>query len=143
QALERHMSENDMVIDVGCGSGILSIDSCRLGAKKVYAFVLDHVDVKSKELNASLNNMDQHIITKENNLLDHVDLTADIIISNILAEIIIQFINEAWNNLKQHGLFITSGIIVKKKELVIHELQTNGFHIIEIKEQDGWVCIVA
>lgn len=143
QALERHIAEDDMVIDVGCGSGVLSITSCLLGAKEVYAFDLDNVAVKSTEVNASLNKMNKEIIARQNNLLDHVDLKVDIIVSNILAEVIIQFIKEAWNNLKQNGLFITSGIIAKKKELVINGLQTNGFHIIEIEEQKGWLCIIA
>lgn len=143
QGIERYLKEHDKVIDVGCGSGVLSIAAVLLGAKEVYAYDLDDIAVKSTTLNAKLNKVDKKVITKQNNLLDNVNQQSDIIVSNILAEIIVRFVKEAWDNLKEDGLFITSGIIQAKKDLVKDQLQKNGFTIIEVNEMEDWVSIVA
>lgn len=68
---------------------------------------------------------------------------ADIIVSNILAEIIVQFIDEAWERLKPGGYFITSGIIQNKKQMVKTDLEVKGFEIIQINEMEEWISIVA
>lgn len=143
QALERFVNRDDLVIDVGCGSGVLSIASTLLGASKAYAYDLDEVAVSSTRSNASLNRLQDQIIAKPNNLLEGVNEEADIIVANILAEIILKFVQDAWNNLRSNGFFITSGIIQKKKNLVMNELKRCGFHIIEVNEKQDWVCIVA
>ncbi|MFD1850232.1 50S ribosomal protein L11 methyltransferase [Oceanobacillus bengalensis] len=143
QALEQYMNKGDIVIDVGSGSGVLSIASVMLGAEKVYAYDLDEVAVKSTKLNAKVNKLHERIIAKQNNLLDHVNEKADIIVSNILAEIIVRFIDDAWNNLADGGLFITSGIIQNKKQLVKEKLLKQGFEIVAINEMEDWVSMVA
>ena len=143
QGIERYMKENDQVIDVGCGSGVLSIAAILLGAREVFAYDLDDIAVKSTKLNAKLNKVAGNITTKQNNLLDNVDKQVDLIVSNILAEIIVRFIKEACDNLKENGLFITSGIIQAKKDLVKDQLERNGFTIIEVNEMEDWVSIVA
>jgi|SRR5690625_2610274 len=143
QALEKHIEKDDFVMDVGSGSGVLSIASALLGAKKIYAYDLDDVAVKSTELNAKLNRMEKKLTVQQNNLLKNVNVQADIIVSNILAEIIITFTNDAWKNLKEGGLFITSGIIQSKKQMTVEKLQEEGFQILEINEMDDWLSIVA
>ncbi|HLS07638.1 50S ribosomal protein L11 methyltransferase [Lentibacillus sp.] len=143
QAIEQYLNENDIVIDVGCGSGVLSIASVLMGAQKVYAFDLDDIAVKSTKINTKLNNIEDKVIPKQNNLLDHVDMQADIIVSNILAEIIVRFVDDAWKSLQPNGIFITSGIIQAKKQMVKDELEQAGFGIITINEMEGWVSIVA
>lgn len=143
QALEKNLVKDDLVIDVGCGSGVLSIAAGLLGAKKVYAFDLDPVAVSSTSFNVELNQLSDKVVTRKNNLLEGIELQADVIVSNILAEIIIKFVDDAWNNLKTDGLFITSGIIKKNKQLVLDELSRVGFEIIEVNVMDDWVCIVA
>ncbi|WP_010531038.1 50S ribosomal protein L11 methyltransferase [Lentibacillus jeotgali] len=143
QAIEQYIHKNDVVIDVGCGSGVLSIASALLGAQEVHAFDLDDVAVKSTKINTELNNMESKVTPKQNNLLDHVDMQTDIIVSNILAEIIVRFIDEAWRNLKPNGLFITSGIIQAKKQMVKNELEKAGFEIITLNEMEDWVSIIA
>lgn len=143
QALERYLNKEDVVIDVGCGSGVLSIAAALLGADKVHAFDLDDVAVKSTQINAGLNKLEETIIARQNDLLHQVAMQSDVIVSNILAEIIVRFVDDAWNNLKQGGLFITSGIIQSKKQDVQQELEKQGFHIMEMVEMDDWVCIIA
>ncbi len=73
----------------------------------------------------------------------NVDLQAEVIVSNILAEIIVKFVDDAWKNLKNKGFFITSGIIETKKETVLEQLKHQGFEIIEVNELEEWISIVA
>ncbi|WP_085991864.1 50S ribosomal protein L11 methyltransferase [Oceanobacillus senegalensis] len=143
QALEQYLQPGDVVMDVGSGSGVLSIASALLGAEKVYAFDLDDIAVKSTMQNAKLNQLNKAIEAKQNNLLNDVNIKSDIIVSNILAEIIIQFVDDAWKNLNNGGLFITSGIIQNKKQLVKDSLMKQGFEIIVVNEMEDWVSIVA
>ncbi|MBR7798188.1 MAG: 50S ribosomal protein L11 methyltransferase [Bacillota bacterium] len=143
QALEQFMKSGDTVIDVGSGSGVLSIASALLGASHVHAYDLDDAAVKSTILNAKLNKMEKKISVKQNNLLDHIAIEADIIVSNILAEIIVRFVDDAWNNLKPGGYFITSGIIQNKKQMVKDRLEQQGFQIIQMNEMEDWISIVA
>lgn len=143
QALEKYLKPSDIVIDVGSGSGILSITAAKLGAEKVYAFDLDEVAVKSSKENIKMNQLTKEIIVKQNDLLKGVDLKADVIVSNILAEIIVKFIDDAWGNLKKEGIFITSGIIEDKKDSVIQGLETQGFEIVEVNQLEDWISIIA
>lgn len=143
QALERYLKQDDLVIDVGSGSGVLSIASALLGAKEVSAYDLDDVAVQSTVANVKLNRLDKKVVTKQNNLLQGLDMKANVIVSNILAEIIVQFVDDAWNSLKKDGLFITSGIIQNKQQLVKDKLELQGFHIIEINEKEDWISIIA
>lgn len=143
QALERYVQEGDVILDVGCGSGVLSIASILLGADTVHAYDLDEIAVNSTEYNARLNKVSGKIHPEQNNLLEHVHIKCDIIVSNILAEIIVQLIPNAWKNLKQEGVFITSGIIRDKNDLVRNQLIQNGFEIIGTGEMEGWISIIA
>lgn len=143
RALEEYVTQDDVVIDVGCGSGVLSIASGLLGAREIHAYDLDEIAVKSTMLNVQLNHLEDKVFAKQNDLLRNIDVQADVIVANILAEIIVKFVKDAWNRLKTSGIFITSGIIKKKKTLVLEELEQCGFDIVEINEIEEWVCIVA
>ncbi|KAB8126879.1 50S ribosomal protein L11 methyltransferase [Gracilibacillus oryzae] len=143
QALERMLKQDDLVIDVGCGSGVLSIASVLLGARKVYAYDLDDVAVQSTRLNTKVNKVESQIVVKQNNLLNHVTINPDIIVANILAEIILRFEQDAYELLKPGGLFITSGIIQAKKQLVHERLEEAGFEIVEVNQMEDWISIIA
>jgi ribosomal protein L11 methyltransferase len=143
QALEKYVKPGDTVIDVGTGSGILSIAAAMLGAKSVRALDLDPVAVDSAKLNVKLNKV-QHIVTvSQNNLLDHIDERANIIVANILAEIILRFVDDAYRLLEKDGYFITSGIIQAKKQEVKDGLTAAGFVIEETLVMEDWVAFIA
>jgi len=143
RALESNVKKGDTIIDVGCGSGILSIASILLGAAHVLAIDEDEVAIKSTQQNAVLNDVSQWLTTKQSNLLSKQTYIVDLIVSNILAEVIVSFAHDAWTYLLDGGLFITSGIIERKSEQVIDTLKDVGFKIVHIDREDGWVCIIA
>lgn len=143
QAIERYINKGDIVIDVGSGSGVLSIAAVLLGAERVHAFDLDEVAVNSTKINAELNQAADRITASPNNLLEGVEVEADVIVSNILAEIILKFTDDASKLIKPGGLFITSGIISQKKGDVKEALVASGFEIVEVNEMEDWVAIIA
>lgn len=143
QALEKCVQLGDTVIDVGTGSGILSIAAAMLGAKSVRALDLDPVAVDSAKLNVKLNKVHHVVTVMQNNLLDHIDQTANVIVANILAEIILRFVDDAYRLLEPNGYFITSGIIQAKKQEVKDGLVNAGFTIEETLTMEDWVAFIA
>ncbi|WRP05326.1 50S ribosomal protein L11 methyltransferase [Rossellomorea aquimaris] len=143
QALERIVKKHDAVIDVGTGSGVLSIAAAQLAADNVRAYDLDEVAVRSARLNVKLNKVQQTVTVDANNLLNGVSGQADVIVANILAEIILRFTLDAFELVKPGGFFITSGIIQPKKQEVRDALESAGFIIEEIMVMEDWVAIIA
>lgn len=143
QALEKCVRSGDEVIDVGTGSGILSIAAAMLGAKSVQALDLDPVAVDSAKLNVKLNKVQNVVSVAQGNLLDSVKEPADIIVANLLAEIILRFVDDAYRLLKQDGYFITSGIIQAKKQEVKDGLIEAGFVVEETLVMEDWVALIA
>ncbi|MBY6035431.1 50S ribosomal protein L11 methyltransferase [Fictibacillus nanhaiensis] len=143
QAIEKYIQKDDTVIDVGTGSGVLSIASALLGAKKVDAYDLDEVAVNSAQLNVKLNKVHDKVAVDQNDLLKGIQGPVDLIAGNLLAEIILLFVEDASSVLKPGGYFITSGIIQGKKREVKEKLEHQGFTIIEVIEMEDWVAIVA
>lgn len=143
QALEKVIQKGEHVIDVGTGSGVLSIVAAKLGASKVDAYDLDEVAVNSAKMNVELNKTDHIVEVKQNNLLENISGKADVIVANILAEIILLFINDAAKKLKKDGLFITSGIIKSKQDDIVSNLEKAGFTIEEILQIEDWVAIIS
>lgn len=143
QALEKYMTEDSTVIDVGTGSGVLAIGSAMLGAKHVHALDLDEVAVRSAKLNVKLNKVQDHVEVVQGNLLDTVKEPAEIVVANILAEIIMTFIDDAYRLVRPNGYFIASGIIETKKEEVKTALEKAGFVIEEVMMMEDWVTIIS
>jgi len=143
QSLEKCVKQGDLVIDVGTGSGILSIAAAMLGAKSVKALDLDPVAVDSAKLNVKLNKVQHVVSVSQNNLLDNIKEPVDVIVANILAEIILRFIDDAYHLLEKDGFFITSGIIQAKKQEVKDALLRAGFIIEETLVMEDWVAFIA
>lgn len=142
EALEDYVIEDDVVFDIGCGSGILSVAATKLGAEKIVAVDIDSKCTQVSKENAILNNVEDKIEIYTANLLDVVNGKADIIISNIIAEIITEMVPDLKEHLEDDGLFISSGIIAEKIYMVENALIENGFEIIEKREKNGWTLVV-
>lgn len=143
QALEETVKSGDIILDVGAGSGILSIASILLGANHVYAYDLDEVAVNSTQMNCELNHFEHKITVQQNDLLKDMRQTGNIIVSNILAEILLHLIDDAWDNLQAGGYFIMSGIIEAKQQIVKEALKTKGFTIKKTNQLENWISIIA
>lgn len=145
RALEKYVNEGDYVYDVGTGSGVLSITASKLGAAQIKAFDLDDVAVKAATINVKLNKAQDVVTVMQNDLLKDIEEedTVDVIVANILADIIVQMLDDAYKVLKKGGIFIASGIIKGKKILVEESLTKSGFRLIEVNEMEDWITIIA
>lgn len=143
QALEKHVNDTVNVIDVGTGSGVLAIGAALLGAKHVHALDLDEVAVRSAIENVELNHVSSQIDVVQGDLLDTVKEPAEVVVANILAEIILTFVEDAYMIVKPGGIYITSGIIEGRKEDVKQALIEAGFEIDEVMMMEDWVTIVS
>jgi ribosomal protein L11 methyltransferase len=143
QGLEKVIKEGDTVVDIGTGSGVLSIGAALLGAKNVHALDLDEVAVRSAQENVALNKVEDKVAVFHGNLLDTVKEPADVVVANILAEIIMSFTDDAFTIVKPGGLYVTSGIIGAKRDDVKVALEASGFIIEEVLLMEDWVAIIA
>ena len=142
QSLEKYVKEDSTVFDVGCGSGILAIAAAKLGAKLAVGVDLDPEAVESSIENVGYNKL-KNIEILHGNLVEVIDGKADIVVANILAEIICILTDDVKRVLKDGGVFITSGIIHDRVDMVCEKLEATGFEVME-KNRDGeWNCIVA
>lgn len=143
EALEKYMNEGALVYDVGCGSGILSVVAARLGARKVIGIDIDELCVKVSKENISINGVEDLVEVRKGNLLDSVNEKADIIVSNIIAEVIINMVPDLKAYINDDGIFIASGIITEKLSSVMDALRNNGFNIVEEKIMNDWAVVIA
>ncbi len=150
-ALERLLAPGMTVLDVGTGSGILSIAAALLGAGPIDAMDVDPVAVEVTRENAALNKVADRIAVSHATLAGRSTARAplyqgeprDLLLINILAEIIIDLAVSLPAHLKPGGLCIASGIIEEKAADVRRELEAVGLTIVEQLEENGWVALVA
>ncbi|MET1179857.1 50S ribosomal protein L11 methyltransferase [Peribacillus simplex] len=143
QALERTVQPGDLVVDVGTGSGVLSIAAALLDAKRIQSLDLDEVAVQSAKQNVELNKVQDKVSVSQGNLLDDVKEQADIVVANILAEVIMRFTDDVAKVVKPGGYFIASGIIQTKKQDVKEAIIASGFTVEETILMEDWVAIIA
>lgn len=143
ETLENYINENSTVLDIGCGSGILSIASLLLGAKSAFGVDIDKLAVKTALQNAKENGFEPPVFNAVNgNLSDKVTGKYNVIAANIVADIIMEFNKEVGHFLDKDGVYITGGIIDSRKDEVIYSFEQNGFEIIENFEEKGWNVFV-
>jgi ribosomal protein L11 methyltransferase len=141
--MEDILSGEEEVVDVGTGSGVLAIAAALLGARRVVAIDNDPVAVSAARDNVKLNRVQDKVEVLCNNLLDGVAITADVVVANIVADVIIRLIPQAVGILKPEGLFIASGIIRGRERDVVGALENHGFKIVDRRCRGEWYALVA
>lgn len=141
-ALSQVLRGGETVLDVGTGSGVLSIASSLLGAKEIYAYDLDEVAVRVAQENIDLNSNTDNIHVSANDLLNCITQEADVIVANILADILVNLVEDAYRLVKDEGYLIMSGIIADKLEMVVAATQEAGFFLETHLIQGEWNALV-
>lgn len=142
QFLEKYLKNGNNAMDIGCGTGILSIIAAKLGAQHITAVDIDEVAVRVTKENCIINQVENKIEAFKGVLKDIPEQKADIIIANIIANVIIDISNSVPEYLTKDGYFITSGIIKERKQEVIDTYLSLGFSCEETAELGEWVAIV-
>ena len=140
--LEKYVSMNDSILDVGCGSGILAVAGLLLGADKALGVDIDELSVKTANENAKLNNVSEKAEFICGNLTDKVNGQFDIVTANIVADVIMMLNKDILNYIKHDGIYIMSGIIDTRENDVLNNLK-GKFDVLEIIRERGWTAIAA
>lgn len=141
--LEKWLPANARVADVGTGTAVLAIACAKLGAERVLALDLDPVAVKVARENVAQNGVEDRVSVRANDLLNGVEGPFSVVAANILAEIVVRMIPDAYRVLEENGVFIASGIIKEKAEWVASELARHGFAVRESRIEQDWTVLVA
>lgn len=141
KALKKHLPEKAKVLDVGCGSGILSIVSLLYGADTAHGIDIDGSAIKGAKNNAMLNGVADKFTVRQGDLIEGVTDKYDVVVANLLTDPIKQLLPNLKNCLAENGFAVISGIIDFRKEEV-EELINKDFEIIEQTKTDNWCCYV-
>ncbi|MBP9988204.1 MAG: 50S ribosomal protein L11 methyltransferase [Ruminococcus sp.] len=141
ETLENHINSDTELLDIGCGSGILSVAGLLLGAKSATGVDIDELAVKTAKENGELNGFTEPKYTVlQGDLVDKVTGKYDVVVANIVADVIILFCENVGKFLKDDGVFITSGIIDTREQDVLDAFEKFGFEVVGRHESCGWVC---
>ncbi len=139
--LEKYVNDQSVMLDVGCGSGILAICASRLGAKQCYAYDIDPVAVKVARENVK-DNACTNIECDVSDLLKGVkDGKYDVITANIVADIIIRMLPDISKYMHEKTVLVISGIIDERCDDVNKSIYENGFTKVEEIHENGWCAI--
>ena len=149
--LRKYVKEDSLILDVGCGSGILGMLALKFGAKYSVGTDLDPCAVPAVEENKEVNGIPtEDFDMMIGNIIDDKDVQDqigyekyDIVTANILADVLIPLTPVIVNQLKPGGIYITSGIIDMKEQVVKEAVEAAGLEIVEITYQGEWVSITA
>lgn len=149
EALQDIVFEGDEVLDIGCGSGILSVTALLCGANRADATDIDRNAVNVAYENAELNGVKDRLQATEDNILSAESpiRTAgkkyNVVIANIVADVIIEICGFVKTLIKPYGCFVASGIISERLDDVVKAMNDNGLCVAAIHEKRGWNCIIA
>ena len=145
QALDTHIHGGESVLDLGCGSGILSIAALRLGAARAFACDIDEKCVDVAYENAALNGIGKDRYTvrwgdvlSDEALRQEMGSGYDVVVANIVADVIMGLSGSVRPFLKAGGLFLCSGIIDDRAEEVLAKLKGDGWDVFEQRSSEGW-----
>ncbi len=142
EALEKYVRKDSRMLDVGCGSGILSVAGLLLGAESAVGIDIDEMAVKASVENARLNHVEERYTGIRGNLADRVDGVYDVITANIVADAIIMLSGDIEKHMDERSVYIMSGIIDSRLQDVLDALPEN-MTVVEQLEEKGWLCLVA
>lgn len=143
ETLERYITPQTELLDLGCGSGILSIAALLLGAARTVGIDIDPLAVKTARENGALNGLEPpRYEIAQGNLTERVTGQFDVVVANIVADVIIFFCPQVRQYMKPGAVFITSGIIDTREPEVRAAFAANGLQIRSRYENGGWVCFV-
>jgi ribosomal protein L11 methyltransferase len=140
--------KSEIVIDIGCGSGILSIAAIKLGADKALGVDIDAASIQNARENAQINNIGQELILGVGSVQEIVDgkfafKKARLVVANILAPVIVRLFDAGLANLMdERGLIILSGILQEQEQSVIEAGQAKGLSMTERMQMGDWVALV-
>lgn len=149
--LKKYVTEDTEMLDVGTGSGILSIVALKLGAKHAVGTDLDPCAVLAVEENKEANEIPvQDFDMMIGNIIDDKEVQDavgyekyDIVAANILADVLVPLTPVIVNQMKKGGIYITSGIIDQKEETVVKTVKDAGLEVLEVTYQGEWVSVTA
>lgn len=149
--LKKYVRPGMDILDLGCGSGILSIAACKLGAGHAVGTDLDPCAINATHENMEANEIEPGRfevmignIIDEKEIQDAVGYEAyDIVLANILAEVLVPLTPAAVGAMKPGALYITSGILDVKEELIVRTVQDAGLEVVEVTHQGEWVSVTA
>jgi len=148
ELIEKNLRTDDRVLDLGCGSGILSIAAILLGADNVTAVDISQNSVETAKENASKNSIPAENyraycgdIISDNALVEKIGGGFDLIAANIVADVLIAMSPLFERFVKKGGKLILSGIITERADEVIEAVKSKGYTLVELREKDGWAAV--
>lgn len=141
ESIENYAENGKTMLDIGCGSGILSVAGLLLGADSAVGVDIDALAVKTAKENGETNGFSEPQFTVlQGSMTDKVSGKFDIIAANIVADIIVMLCDNIKDYMNPDAVFITSGIIVPREDDVVAAFEKNGLEIIARHESGGWLC---
>lgn len=141
--MEKYLKPGEKVLDVGCGSGILSIIAARLGASRVLGIDIDDEAVTASEENGERNGVMDIARFQIGDLTEGVDFQADVVVANLLTHLVLRLSPDIPKHMLPGGRYVTSGILVEQEASVVQALEELGFTVLETAEKGDWCCIAA
>ena len=141
--LNEYGVKDGLVLDLGCGSGILSVAAALCGSEIVRGVDIDPDAAAASLENAEKNHLSDRIEIRQGDVTEGLGFSADIIVANLIADLIIGLSDDIAKHLSGKKIFISSGILAEKCDKVVSAISDSGFEVLEILEEEGWCAVAA